>query len=358
MNKLLSILGLLVLVSSCHHEEVKHEVSPILEVTSAMRKDTSVVREFVCQIHSCRHIELRALERGYLQDIYVDEGQIISKGQQMFKIMPNIYQAELSKYKAETEIARIEYQNTKMLADKEVVSQNELALAKARLDKANAEVSLAETHLDFTNIRAPFTGIMDHLHVREGSLLEEGELLTTISDNSKMWVYFNVPEAEYLEYISNKSKNTPKEVQLEMANGKVFDHQGIIETIEGEFKHETGNIEFRATFPNPDRILRHGQTGNIQMRIPYKNALILPQKATFEILDKKYVYVVDENDVIRQRQITIAEELPHLYIIHDGITETDKVLLEGLRKVRDGEKIEVGFQNPEKVLAELKLHAE
>ncbi len=358
MNKVIAILGFLVVLSSCHHEEEKHVETLKLEVTTPLRKDTNVIREYVCQVHSCRHIEVRALERGYLQDIFVDEGQVINKGQKMFKVMPNIYQADLEKFKAETDIARIEYENTKMLADKQVVSQNELALAKARLDKANAEVTLAETHLDFTNIRAPFSGIMDHLHVREGSLLEEGELLTTLSDNSKMWVYFNVPEAVYLEYVSSKSNQKPQAVRLEMANGQIFDQPGVIETIEGEFKNETGNIEFRAAFPNPDRILRHGQTGNILMNVAYKDALIIPQKATFEILDKKYVYVVDQDHVIRQRAITIAEELPHVYLIKDGISETDKVLIEGLRKVRDGEKIEVGFQEPEKVLAELELHAE
>jgi membrane fusion protein (multidrug efflux system) len=360
MKNVFFLFSLLVLLlGSCQAEHKKHEEeAPVLEVSTPFVKDTVITREYVCQIHASRHIELRALERGYLQQIFVDEGQSVRKGQPMFKILPNVYEAELQKMKAEAEIMRIEYQNTKMLADKNVVSQNELALAKAHLDKASAEVALAETHLDFTNIRAPYNGIMDHLHVREGSLLEEGELLTTLSDNSKMWVYFNVPEAEYLDYMNNSKRQGEKEVQLQIANGQIFDQEGLIETIEGEFNHETGNIEFRATFPNPKQLLRHGETGNILMRLPFENAMIIPQKATFEILDEKYVYVVNEENKLEQRRIEIAEELPHLYIVQSGLEPTDKILLEGLRKVRNGQEVEVEFQKPEKVLADLYLHAE
>lgn len=360
MKNVVFLFSLIVLLlGSCQAEHKKHEEEAlVLEVSTPFVKDTVVTREYVCQIHASRHIELRALERGYLQQIFVDEGQTVRKGQPMFKILPNVYEAELQKMKAEAEIARIEYQNTKMLADKNVVSQNELALAKAHLDKASAEVALAETHLDFTNIRAPYNGIMDHLHVREGSLLEEGELLTTLSDNSKMWVYFNVPEAEYLNYMNDGKRQGEKQVQLQIANGQIFDQEGFIETIEGEFDNETGNIEFRATFPNPKQLLRHGETGNILMRLPFEKAMIIPQKATFEILDEKYVYVVNEENKLEQRRIEVAEELPHIYIVQSGLEPTDKILLEGLRKVRNGQEIEVEYQKPEKVLADLYLHAE
>lgn len=361
MSKVVAALGLILLLcSACQHEEKekKHEETPKLEVSNPFQKDTVIFREYVCQIHASRHIELRALERGYLEKIFVDEGQSVRKGQPMFKIMPNVYEADLQKFKAEAEVTRIEYQNTKMLADKNIVSANELALAKAKLDKAEAEVALAETHLGFTNVNAPFTGIMDHLHAREGSLLEEGELLTTLSDNSKMWIYFNVPEAEYLDYAASRQNHRQNKVDLEMANGKLFGHTGVIEVIEGEFNHETGNIAFRATFPNPDGILRHGETGNILMHVPYPKALIIPQKATFEVLDKKYVYVVKKDHTLEQRKISIAEELPHLYIIDGGLQVSETILLEGLHKVSNGQQIEVEFQSPERVLASLQLHAE
>jgi membrane fusion protein (multidrug efflux system) len=358
INKLFAVLGLVVVLGGCHHSEESKEEALKLEVTNPLRKDTSITKEHVSQIHAFRHIELRAFERGYLQDIFVDEGQMVAKGQRMFKIMPNLYQVDLQKSKAEAEMVRIEYQNTKALSDKNIVSPNELSLAKARLDKAEAEVKLAQTHLDFTNINAPFSGIMDHFNVRNGSLVDEGDLLTTLSDISKMWVYFNVPESEYLDYKTSKNDKSPVKVKLKMANGEVFDQAGVIETIEADFDNKTGNIEFRAVFPNPNQLLRHGETGNILIDIPYKNALIIPQKATFEILDKTYVYVVNKDNKLEQRLITIAAELPHVFIVKSGLKEDDKVLLEGLRKVHNGQKIEIDFKQPEQVLSQLELHAE
>ena len=362
MNKIYIFIAstLLIGFSSCDSHKGHHELESKYEVTSPIKRDTSVTKHYVSQIHSSQHIELRALERGYLEKIFVDEGQFVKKGQLMFQIMPRLYQAELQKAEAEVHYAQIEYENTKRLADKDVVAPNELALASAKYDKAKAELALAQVHLDFTQVRAPFDGIMDHLHVRLGSLVEEGELLTTLSDNHEMWVYFNVPEAEYLDYKVELSadKEHPLKVKLMMANNKLFGNEGVVNTIEADFDNETGNIAFRATFPNPKGLLRHGETGNVLVEADLKDALLIPQKATFEILDKKYVFVVDKDNTIRSRHIQVGAELPHIYQVTDGLEESDKVLLEGLRKVRDGDKIAVEFIEPATVLSNLDLYAE
>ncbi len=357
-NLILISLCALVFFTSCgsHHEESKEETKFL--VTSPMRMDTSVSKDYVCQIRSIQHIELRALEKGYLQEIYVDEGQSVKKGQLMFQIMPTLYKAELQKAQAEANFVEIEYQNTAKLAESNVVAPNELALAKAKLEKAKAELSLAQVHLGFTEIRAPFNGMMDRFRVRLGSLVDEGDLLTSLSDNSKMWVYFNVPEAEYLEYESNVKSRSKTKVNLLMANGRLFNYEGIVETIEAEFNNETGNIAFRATFPNPEGLLRHGETGNVIMTTPLKNALIIPQKATFEILEKRYVFVVDKDNIIRSRAITVAAEMPHIYVVQAGLEESDKILLEGLRLVRENEKIAYEFKAPKEILSHLDLYAE
>ncbi|MEJ0055652.1 MAG: efflux RND transporter periplasmic adaptor subunit [Bacteroidota bacterium] len=354
----LSLCAVLFFTGCGAHKEEETEETKFL-VTSPLKRDTLVTRDYVCQIRAIQHIEVRALERGYLQHIFVDEGQIIKQGQRMFQIMPMLYQAEQQKAQAEANFAEIEYLNTKALADSNVVSRNELALAKAKFDKAKAELSLAQVHLGFTEIKAPFDGIMDRFQVRLGSLLDEGDLLTTLSDNSKMWVYFNVPEAEYLNYKEHAKKDSVMKVKLLMANNQLFDYPGRVETIEADFNNETGNIAFRATFPNPKALLRHGETGNVQMIVPYINALIIPQKATFEVLEKKYVFVVDKDNIIRQREINIAAEMPDLYVIKSGITENDRIMLEGIRKVRDNEKIgEYQYEDPRKVLPHLKVYVE
>jgi len=344
--------------TSCESKTTEHETEGKLLVTNPLKKDTIITKQYVSQISAISHIELRALEKGYLQNIYVDEGQFVKKGQLMFRIMPLVLEAEQQKAQAEANFAQIELQNTKSLADSNVVSKNELALAKARFDKAYAELALANTHLGFTEIRAPFDGIMDRFQVRLGSLIEEGDLLTTLSDNSKMWVYFNVPEAEYLDYKTSQEGNKPFPVRLKMANHQLFEYPGIVETIQADFNNETGNIAFRATFPNPKSLLRHGQTGNIQSSIHLKDALLIPQKATFEVLEKKYVFVVDKDKTIHTREITIGAVMPDLYVITDGLVENEQILIEGIRKVKENEKIDFNFEDPQSVIAHLKVYSE
>ena len=280
--------GVLVYTTGCKEEKKEVEEQIKLVATSPLQKDTTITKEYVAQVHSYQRIELRALEKGYLEKIFVDEGQHVSAGQTMFQIKPTVYQAELKKSQAEAHYVQMEYQNTKKLADKNIVSGSELALAQAKFDKANADVSLAQTHLQFTTVKAPFSGIMDHFQGRLGSLVDEGDLLTTLSDNSKMWVYYNVPEAEYLAYKAHaKANDKAAHVKLLMANNEVFNQTGVVQTIEADFNNETGNIAFRATFPNPEGLLRNGETGSVLMTVPLQHALIIPQKATFEILEKE-----------------------------------------------------------------------
>lgn len=357
--RVLPVLFLFLILMSCKHSESpKHEVG-ILTATNPIYIDTFVFDEFVCQIHSFQRIELRALEKGYLQDVLVDEGQLIRKGQLLFQIQPTIYEAELLRSQAELEAARIEYENTLALAENKIVSQSEVALAKAKLEKARAELKLSQVHLGFTRITAPFDGIVGKFEdVRLGSLLEEGELLTTLSDNSKMWVYFNVPEALYLDYVSGIGANTSREVKLRLANNRLFDQEGIIETIESDFNNTTGNIAFRATFQNPERILRHGQTGTILWPRRLEKALAIPQKATYEVLDKKFVFVVDDQGLVQSREIVIAQELNHVYLLKEGLAPNEKILIDGLRKVGSGEVIDFEFEEPATVFSHLELHAE
>jgi membrane fusion protein (multidrug efflux system) len=350
--------AVLMYCSSCksNHEATEEAVSYL--VTAPLQLDTVLMQHYVCQINAIRHIELRSQERGYLQKIYVDEGQYVHKGQLLFQIMPNLYNVEYQKAQAEVEAAHIELENTTLLSNKNVVAPNELALAKAKLSKANAEMALSKTHLDFTRITAPYDGYIDRFDLKLGSLVAEGDLLTTLSDNTQMWVYFNVPESEYLNYKANTSSRNLDSVQLLMANNELFKFNGTVSAIEADFNNETGNIAFRATFPNPDHLLRNGQTGNIIMKIPVKNAIIIPQKATVEILDKKYVYVVGEDKKVKLRPITISAEMADLFVVGEGLTAQDKILLEGLNKVKDNQKISFKYEEPRKVMAALKLDSE
>ena len=348
----------LLCLTNCTSKKEEKEEQVKFTVTNPIAIDTSFTKEYVSQIRSIRNIELRTQEKGFLQNIYVDEGQFVKAGQLLFRIMPGLYQAEFLKAQAEAKGAEIELQNAKTLATKNIVSKNEQAMAQAKLDHARAEVALAKLHLSFTEIKAPFDGIIDRIPKKLGSLVEEGELLTSLSDNSKMFAYFNVSEPEYLEYQKNVKGRGSSTVGLLLANGEIHKYKGKVEVIESEFDNETGNIAFRASFPNTDRLLKNGQTGKVLMKIPVRNALIIPQKATYEIQDKKFVFVVGKNNVLKSVEITIKGEMPDVYVVDTGITAEDKIVLDGIQKANDNDKITYDYQNPKEVLAHLRLKAE
>jgi membrane fusion protein (multidrug efflux system) len=360
MKRIIVFMGLIALLSlaSCTTKKEEKEEEIKFTVTNPVKIDTSFTKQYVSQIKSVRNIEIRAQEKGFLQNIYVDEGQFVKAGQVLFRIMPKMYEAELLKAKAEEKAAEIELQNTKNLADKNIVSKSEQAIAQAKLEQAKAEVSLAKLHLSFTEIRAPFDGTIDRIPKKLGSLIDEGELLTSLSDNSQIFAYFNVSEPEYLEYQTNVKGRADSKVSLLLANGATLKDKGNVEVIESEFDNETGNIAFRAKFPNANKLLKNGETGSVMMKVPVRNALIIPQKATYEIQDKKYVFVVDKNNVIKSREITIKGEMPDLYVVDAGITADDKILLDGIQKANDNDKIKFDYINPKEVLSSLKLKAE
>lgn len=399
------------------HAEHQHGHHKVV-VTSPVQRDVVSTQEYVCQIHSCRHIEVCSLEGGYLEAVPVKEGQVVTENQPLFQIVPTLFQAKLDSEKAEAELAQVEFDNTRRLFEKNVVAAPELALAKAKLSKAEAQVKLAQAEMNFTQIKAPFSGIIDRLHHQQGSLIDEGEVLTTLSDNSVMWVYFNVPEARYLEYQKELGKINPHlKVELMLADGSMFPYEGTIAAIEADFDNETGNIPFRADFPNADGLLRHGQTGTIMISRVMEDAIVIPQRATYEVLAKKYVVVVDDVNENRaghgehgrrvghhgeesaadagaqheeiaahatehtsvgheadlkstdepsalhygkaqQMEIKIVSEQEDIYILKHELRPDQKIVLEGVQQVRDGDEIEYEFRQPEEVFSNLKYHAE
>ncbi len=351
---LISLISLATFTSCNQKKEEKAEMSQYT-VTSPVIKDTVFTKEYIAQIQSIQNVEIRAQEKGYLETLHVDEGQSVKSGQLLFSIMPKLYEADYLKAKADAHMTEIEYQNVKTLSDKNIVSKSELAMAKAKVDEANAELSMAETHLSFTKIKAPFDGTIDRIQFKKGSLIDDGTVLTKISNNKEIYAYFNMSEVEYLDYKSRASKDINNQAGLLLSNGTKHNHQGYIETIESEFDNNTGNIAFRAKFPNPELLLKNGETGKVQLVVPIKNALLIPQKSTFEIQDKVYVYVIDKDNVVKSRNIVVKQRLPNVYIIQSGLVSTDKILVDGIQAVKEDEKIIPKFITADKVLNSLEL---
>ena len=324
-------------------------------VTSPIVMDTCFTKEYVAQIQSLQNVEIRALVKGYIQTINVDEGQQVKAGQVLFNIMPKQYEAELQKATAEARTAELEWLNTKTLAEKNIVSNTELAIAQSKFDQEKAEVALTALDVSFTEVKAPYDGVIDRIRFKVGSLIDEGTLLTTLSNNKEIYAYFNVSEVEYLDYKARAKNNEENAVTLLLANNQPHKYKGTIETIEGEFDNSTGNIAFRAKFPNPDLLLKHGETGKVQLKIDMKKALIIPQKATYEIQDKIYVYVMGKNNILKSRNIVVKQRLSNLYVLESGLNENEKILLEGVQNVKEDDKIEAKYVAPKEVIDHLQL---
>lgn len=357
MKKLVILISTIALLNliSCNTKKQEKEEKSVYTITNPLVIDTTFTKEYVAQIQSIQNVEIHAQEKGYLENLHIDEGKQVKSGQLLFSIMPKVYQAEYMKEKADTRLAELELQNVKTLADKNVVSKTELAMAQAKLDEAKANLSMAEAHLGFTKIYAPFDGTIDRIMFKKGSLIDDGSVLTKISNNTSVFAYFNMSEVEYLDYKTRAKDDVKNTVSLVLSNGNVHKYKGAIETIESEFDNETGNIAIRAKFPNPELLLKHGETGKVRMTVPMHNAIVIPQKSTYEVLDKIYVYVLNDKNIVKARSIKIKQKLYNLYVIDSGIEATDKILLEGIQSVKDGDKINTKFITPQKVMKSLQL---
>jgi membrane fusion protein (multidrug efflux system) len=340
-TKLLVVILAVLGITACQSKKESKESVGKFTVTNPLLLDTSFVKEYVAEIQSLQNVEIRAKVKGFIEKIFVDEGQKVKAGQLLFTIRPREYEAELLKTKAEVKKAEVELQNIKSLVDKNIVAKSELTLATAKLDGARAEEALAELYVSYTKVTAPYEGVVDRLKLKAGSLIDEGALLTTLSNNKEVYAYFNVSELEYLNYKTNTTNN--KNVRLILANNQAHKFGGKIETIESEFDKNTGSIAFRAKFPNPDYLLKHGETGRVQILLDLKNALIIPQKSTYELQDKIYVYVVDKNNIVSSRLIKISQKFNNMYVVESGLSADDKIVYEGIQGVKENESIQTTF---------------
>lgn len=342
------------IIVGCSSSQVEQVSQERFIVVRPVVKDTLYIKEYVADIHSIQNTELRARAGGYLETIHVDEGQFVKANELLFSISSKKYEQELLKAEAslasivaETKAAEVEMKNARALVEKNIVSQSELDLVQARVEalkakteEAKANVASATLEISFAKVRAPFSGYINRIPNKVGSLIDEGTLLTSISNNNEMYVYFNVSENEYLAYATSDNKEKQKEVTLLLANGDTYAQKGVIETTESEIDKSTGNIAFRARFPNPDNLLKHGSSGKVLVSTELKNAMLVPQKSTFEIQENIYVFVIDEHNKISMRKITPSVRLQHFYVISEGLAPQDEFILEGIQRVKQGDTID------------------
>ncbi len=321
----------------------------------------TTVKDYLGTIEGKVNVEIRPQVEGILEEIYVDEGDMVTEGQKLFKINPQPYQEELNNAlanenveKAKLENAALEVERLKPLVENDVISEVRLRtaksdydVAKASLDQASAAVASARINLEFTAIKAPVSGFIGRIPRRVGNLVSKSDPLTELSDISGVYVYFAMSESDFL-YFRKKygQQDSTKEatdttqlipnVSLVMADGEVYPEQGVVDAINGQVNRTTGSISLRATFDNPNYVLRSGNTGTLKMEERQPGVLTVPQVATTELQDKIFVYTLTPDNTVKRQAIEVSGKSGNHYIVKNGVGVGDRIVLSGVDKLSDG----------------------
>ncbi|QDH79680.1 efflux RND transporter periplasmic adaptor subunit [Echinicola soli] len=343
----------------CKEEKKVDEGLP-LPVISLKEEKAARSYQYLGSIEGVENVEIRPQVDGILEQIYVDEGDFVEKGQSLFKINNQPYMENLKNAQANVELekaklrkAQTEIDRLQPLIDNEVISevrmQTTLAdyeVAKSSLEQAEAVAANMRINLDFTTIKAPVNGFMGRIPRSIGNVVKktDSEPLTTLSNVHEVYVYFSMSESDYLYYErmkkdSNSKKLNPN-VKLILADGSIYDKVGTIDANSGQINRSTGSIALRARFSNPDTLLRSGNTGKILMEQIYPDAILIPQGATASIHDKKFVYTLNDDNTVNRIEIKIEGRSGKKYIVSDGsLSPDDRIVTSGLDKLTDGVKV-------------------
>ncbi len=353
MKSLFSSLLLLLAGSACRAGGAEQVETPPEFVVASPTVGAFFEREYVGQVQALQYVEFRARLKGIIESVGVDEGQRVKAGQVLFSISSRELQQEVRKAHAavdsaaaDLKAAQLEQANIRMLFEKKVVSNAEfeqsdsrVASLAARLEEAKANEGQATINLSYGQVRAPFEGVVNRIPKRVGSAVTEDDLLTTMTDTSEVFVYFRVSEREYFDYAALSEEARPKAVSLKLANGNQYPSAGVIDAVESQFDKDTGNIAFRARFPNQQQVLKHGASGKVVIRADVSDALVVPQRSTFEIQENVYVFTVDANDTVHARRIVPRLRLKDSFVLESGLVAGERFIVEGVQKVKEGDRI-------------------
>jgi len=330
-----------------------HETSatPSLPVILPQVVDAPYLRSFVAEIQSREHIALKAHAAGFIEEILVEEGATVKKGQHLFTVAAREAAADLRKSEAEklgnateVRVAEIELENTRRLFERRIIARPELELAevkleaaRAKLEESIAEVSQTALKLDYAKVLAPADGVIGRIPNKVGSRVEEGELLTQFSSSGDAYVYFNVSEKEALGLMRDPDLRQRAEVRLELADGTAYPEQGKVDSWDTMVSKETGTVAFRASFANAEGWLKHGSTGRITITTKVPDALVIPQRATFEVQHKLCVFVLEKDNIIRMKTIVPRHRLQNHFVIESGLEKDDRIVYEGIQLVKEGD---------------------
>ncbi|MBB5619063.1 efflux RND transporter periplasmic adaptor subunit [Pedobacter cryoconitis] len=368
----ISILLLAALFIGCSSDKVQ-VAAPVIQslpVIALHNSSETTFTEYPASIQGAVDLEIRPQVSGSLDKIYVNEGALVQKGQPLFKINELPFKEAVNNAKALLHAAQAAVTNAQLEVDKltplvanKVVSDFQLKSAKATLqsaqasvEQARAGVATANINLGYTLIKAPVTGYVGRLPRKQGSLVGTTDAvpLTQLSDAHEVHVYFSLGEDDFINFnatypgktIADRLKKLPG-VALVLADRTVYAQEGKIDMVDGQFDKQTGSIALRATFPNTQGLLRSGNTGKLRLSISHPDAILVPQSSTIEVQDKMFVYTVDAGNKVSKTPITILGTTGINYLVKEGVKAGDKIVFDGIDKLKEGEVIK-----PEKLKEE------
>lgn len=375
-SKLFFVAGVgLMLLPSCGGKEEQQATVPELAVITVGEEDATLETGYPATLHGKNDVEIRPQITGFITQVCVSEGQHVSKGQTLFVIDQVQLQAQVNAASAAVEqakagvavceanvnTARTNVTNNKVLLDKNIISQTayqtsvdalnaaiaQLNQSKANLNAANAQLVSARRSLSFSVVTAPQAGIVGVIDFKEGALVSPSSLLTMLSNNSEMEAYFSMNEKEVLALTDNGKRSIDEAIKmmpavsLKLSNGEIYPYQGKIISMSGVMDATTRSATVKASFPNTDGMLRSGSTGQVLIPMTTSNSIMVPQKATYEVQDMKFVYVVDKNNKVSSVPIKISDlNDGQNYIVTEGLNPGDVIVTEGVGiTVKDGMEI-------------------
>lgn len=360
---LLLALPLISILSSCQDNaeagaarEVPVREYPVIEIQTM---DVRNENKYPATIEGVENIGIRAKVDGYIQAIYVDEGEYVRKGQPLFQLETQAMnqnaaaaQSNIQVAEAGVHVAQVEVDRLKPLVAKNIISEVQLKTAEANLASAKSQVEQAKSqyqgvreNIGYTRITSPVSGYVGRIPFRQGTLVGRNESmpLTYVSNIQDVFIYFALNEKDFINFtsglegtsIQQKIDSMPA-VEFIMANGEVYNHKGKIETITGQIDPRTGTINFRARFPNPENILRDGGSGLISIPSIYDDVLVVPLQSTYEMQGRKFVYQVNGGDTLRSQLIDYLAVVDNKVLVAEGLRPGAVILAAGVGNVRNG----------------------
>jgi membrane fusion protein (multidrug efflux system) len=348
------------------------------KVLEVQPRDATLNTEYPASIQGQQNIEIRPRVDGYVEKIFVDEGAVVKRGQMLFRINAPQYEQEVRTATAAIKSAQADVSSANMavnrvrpLVEKDIVSKFELESAEyayqaalAKLAQARAALSNARTNLGYTNVSSPVDGIVGSIPFRLGSLVSSAttEPLTTVSSIGNVFAYFAINEKLLLDFTKDspetsfaaRIKKLPH-VSLLLADGTLYNREGRIETVNGLINTATGSANVRATFPNPNGLIRSGSSATVRIPTSVKSAILVPQSATFELQDKRFVVAVGKDSLTRNVPIQIRENTAgQFFVVDNGLKAGDRIVLEGVATLKEGTKIKPVTTSSETIYADVK----